>query len=158
MRQKKALIFGFWCTYTLYIHKCNKTWNNSVLSVSYWVIFVLKYMLLTLKVEILLLSSLYIEVVSTKFYLPEFSIYLIVGTVPVCTADRYSLLPSSPRTLPPRGEGWWSSLPQDSGGSGGPGHKERSHPLLELGEAKVRNLDVRCDHHCLHIGLEWFHH
>lgn len=79
MRQKKALIFGFWCTYTLYIHKCNKTWNNRVLSVSYWVIFVFKYMLLTLKVEILLLhvsefvywSAQYKVLLTWIFYLPD---------------------------------------------------------------------------------------
>lgn len=77
--KKKALIFGFWCTYTLYIHKCNKTWNNSVLSVSYWVIFVFKYMLLTLKVEILLLhvsefvywSAQYKVLFTWIFYLPD---------------------------------------------------------------------------------------
>lgn len=29
MRQR-ALIFGFWCIYTLYFHKCDETWNNSL--------------------------------------------------------------------------------------------------------------------------------
>lgn len=43
---------------------------------------------------------------------------------------------------------------QDSGGSRGLGYKERSYLLLEFGEVKVRNIDVRCDYYCLYIGFE----